>query len=110
MSKINDMKTFETLKNIGVTLEQLYNNEKQINIHLSDKPYVFHVVLKDTKGYDCKISSFGANLYARTNKGLEYKQYKTLAILERELKKLIKNKVDSNGNITFSLNDEIYTF
>ena len=105
------MKTSNNLKDLNVTLAELYEAEtKQIEIHLSDKPFVFHVVLKDRKGFDCKISSFGANLYARTNKGLNYQQYKSLSTLQTQLVNLINKKVDTNGIITFKISNEVYTF
>ena len=105
------MKATNSLNSLGVNLQSLYNKDKQIVISLSDKPYSFHVVLSDrSDNIDCKISSFGANLWARTNYGVKYKKYKTLKTLENALVKLIENKVDTKGKITFSLSDEIFTF
>jgi hypothetical protein len=105
------MQSTNSLKDLGCSLESLYNKDKQIVITLSDKPYTFHVVLSDrSDNADCKISSFGANLWARTNYGVKYKKYKTLKTLENALIKLIENKVDTQGKITFSLSDEIFTF
>jgi len=104
------MKNTNTLNSLNVSLEDLYKGKKQININLSDKPYVFHVVLKDRKGSDCKISSFGANLYARTNKGINFEQYKTIGGLQKALINLIDKKVDTIGTITFSMSNEVYTF
>ncbi len=100
-----------SIKELGVTLEQLYKGEQQINIHLSNKPWTFHVVMVDRKGVDCKISSFGANLWARTNKGLEMEKYKSIKGLQTALNKLIKEKVDTdNSLIQYSLSSEVYTF
>jgi hypothetical protein len=100
-----------TLKSLGVTLDELYGHNKQIVIHLSDKPYTFHVVLlgRDNKP-DCKISSWGANLWVRTNKGMKYEKYKSLTSLQTGLVKLIKNKVDTNGDISFSITNDVHTF
>jgi len=103
-------KQVKNIKDLGVSLETLYNTEKQINLHLSDKPYVFSIILKDRRGVDCKLSSFGANLWTRTNKGVNSEKYKTISALQTALKREIKNKVNSNGEITFSLSDEVYTF
>lgn len=100
-----------SIKDLGISLEDLYKGEKQINIHLSNKPFVFHVVLTDRNGVDCKISSFGANLWARTGKGMEMEKYKTFGGLQRELNKLINLKVETNNSlIQYSLNKEVYTF
>lgn len=109
------MKSINTLKSLNVSLEELYKGEtKQINISLSDKLYVFSVVLVH-KGYvkdsvDCKISSFGANLWMRTPKGQRGEKYKSLGTLERALIQQIDKKVDTFGDITFSISNEVYTF
>ena len=100
-----------SIKELGISLEQLYKGEKQINIHLSNKPFVFHVVMVDRKGADCKISSFGANLWARTPKGMEMERYTTIGGLQRALNVLIKSKIETdNSLIQYSLNDEVFTF
>ena len=107
MKKLN---VLNSLASLGVTLEDLYKQETaQINIHLSDKHYVFHVVLKSRNEVDCKISSMGANLWARTNKGVNYQKYKTLSTLQSALVRLIETKVATIGDITFSINKECYS-
>ena len=100
----------KNIKDLGISLEALYNGEKQINLHLSDKPFVFSVVLKDRRGADCKLSSFGANLWSRTKKGINSEKYSSIGTLQAALKREIKNKVESEGEIRFSLSDEVYTF
>ena len=100
-----------SIKELGITLEDLYKGEKQINIHLSNKPFVFHVVMVDRKGVDCKISSFGANLWSRTPKGVEMEKYKTIGGLQRALNILINSKVETdNSLIQYSLSNEVFTF
>jgi hypothetical protein len=100
-----------SIKELGISLEDLYKGKQQINIHLSNKPFIFHVVLLDRKGIDCKISSFGANLWARTNKGVKMEKYKTLGGLQTELNKLINLKVETdNSLIQYSLNNDVYSF
>jgi len=103
------MEEFKNLKDLDISLDDLYQGKKQINIHLSDKSYTFHVVMRDSRGPDCKISSWGANLWARTNRGMEFKRYNAMRDLQRELVKLIKRKVDTEGEITFSLSNEVFT-
>lgn len=100
-----------SIKDLGITLEELYKAKKQINIHLSNKPFVFHVVLLDRNGVDCKISSFGANLWSRTSKGMESKKYNTIGGLQRALNILVNTKVETeNSLIQYSLSDEVFTF
>ena len=109
--KNTKLKILNSLASLGVTLEDLYKQETaQINIHLSDKGYWFHVVLKTHSEVDCKISSFAANLWARTNKGMKYQKYKSLSTLQSSLVRLIEEKVDTIGDITFSINKECYSF
>ena len=106
------MKIKNSLKSLGVTLEELYDaKDKQIEVCLSDKPYVFDVVLKDGKGEpDCKISSFGANLWFRTPVGLKYGKYKTLGALQSAIVRAVQSKVASQGDITFRVSDKVCTF
>ena len=100
-----------SIRELGITLEDLYKGEKQINIHLSNKPFVFLVVMVDRKGVDCKISSFGANLWSRTPKGVEMEKYKTIGGLQRALNILINSKVETdNSLIQYSLSNEVFTF
>ncbi len=100
-----------SIKELGITLDELYKGDKQINIHLSNKPFTFHVVMVDRKGVDCKISSFGANLWARTPKGMEMERYKTVGGLQRALNILVNSKVETdNSLIQYSLSSEVYTF
>jgi len=102
--------TVNNLRALNISLEDLYEGKKQINLHLSDKSFVFSVILKDRRGVNCKLSSFGANLWTRTNKGVNSEKYSSLGALQTALKREIKNKVDSNGEITFSLSNEVFTF
>lgn len=103
------MKTVNSIKSLGVSLEDLYEGKSQVIIKLSDKPYEFHVVLKDRNGIDCKISSWGANLWTRTNKGMKYEKYSSLATLQSALVRLIKSKVNTKGDITFDVTSEVST-
>jgi len=102
------MKKVKNIKELNVTLEKLYNNDYQINIHLSDKPFIFDLVLKDIRDkIDCKLSSFGANLWTRTQAGIEYKKYSRIQDLQTALKKEIKRKIRTDGEVTFSLSYDI---
>lgn len=103
-------KQVNSIKDLGVTLEELYNEEGQINLHLSDKPFVFTVIMMGRdKRPDCKLSSFGANLWTRTEKGQNYDKYTHIQDLQTALKRLIHSRVETEGEITFSLSSEIFT-
>ncbi len=104
------MKTTNNINSLGTNLDELYNGEKQILINLSDKLYQFHVVLKGRDNNpDCKLSSWGANLWLRTNKGMDSEKYSSLSTLQSALVKLIKSSVDTNGNITFSITSDVHS-
>jgi hypothetical protein len=99
----------KTIKELGVSIEDLYSEKAQINVHLSDRPYVFHVVLCDSRKIpDCKISSWGANLWTRTRAGLLSKKYSRIQDLQTAIKKEIFQKVDTTGTIQFSLSQKIH--
>jgi hypothetical protein len=104
------MKATNSLKSLGISLDELYNGVAQIIIHLADKPHQYHVVLSDRSGKpDCKISSWTANLWARTNKGMNYEKYNSLSSLQTALVRLVDTKVETSGDITFSLSKEVMT-
>jgi hypothetical protein len=101
----------KTIKSLGITVEQLYNEEKQIQIHFSDKDFICTLVLVGRdKTPDFLLSSFKGNFYCRTNKGMNREKYTTLKGIEKAVKKLISSKVDTKGQITFSLSNDISYF
>ena len=105
---MNTIITNHSLKALDISLEDLYLANKQLIIHLSNSVYTFTVSLKDRNGItDCKVSSFVGNIWLRTNRGMESKEYKTIGTLESALKRLIRHKVDNDSIISFSLSDEI---
>jgi len=102
------IQTFKSIKELGVSLDDLYENKGQIIVHLSDKKYTFTVLLKNRQDHvDCKLSSFSANLWTRTEKGVNYEKYSRIRDLQTAIKKQIKSRVDTKGDITFSLSNEI---
>jgi hypothetical protein len=100
------MNLVNNLKDLNISLEDLYECKAQINIKLSENNSNFWVVLKDRNGYDCKISSFGSNIFVRTKKGLNYQKYDSLATLQREIKKTLNTKIENVGKIQFYLETE----
>ena len=106
--KAKNMKVINSISNLNISLDELYEGKKQLIIKLSDKPYQFHVVIAGRDGRpDCKISSFSANLWARTKKGINCEKYRSLKTLQASLVRLVKSKVDTNGNISFELTSNV---
>jgi hypothetical protein len=101
----------KTIKSLGITLEQLYNEEKQIVVLLSDKNYAISLILVGRdKTPDFLLSSFSGNFYCRTNKGVNRQKYTSLKGIEIAVKRLIKNRIDTEGEITFCVRDEIFYY
>jgi hypothetical protein len=99
------------IKDLGITLEQLYNEEKQINVHLTDKNHIYTLVLVGRdKTPDFLLSSFIGNYYARSVKGLNRQKYTSLDGIQRAVKNIVNKNINSDGSISFSLNDEISYF
>lgn len=103
------MKVLNSLKSLGVSLEDLYNPDvkKQIVIHLSDKSHDYNVILTNFLDKpDCKLSSFFGNFWTRTNKGINYEKYKTLGTLQAAIVNEVKRKINTNGDISFSITED----
>ena len=103
------MDIVENICNLNISLEDLYEGKKQVNIHLSENLYEFHLVLKSGGKPDCKISSFGANLWTRTNKGVNSEKYACFEGLQKAVVSEINKNVDKVGKITFSLSEQVFT-
>lgn len=89
-------------------LEQLYNEQKQIEVHLSDKPHIYTLVLVGLDNEpDFKLSSFSANLWVRSNKGARREKYKSIEGIKKAVKRLVNNNIETNGTITFKIVDEV---
>ena len=89
-------------------LEQLYNEQKQIEVHLSDKPHIYTLVLVGFDGTpDFKLSSFSANLWVRSNKGARREKYKSIEGIKKAVKRLVNKNIKTNGTITFKIVDEV---
>lgn len=99
------------IKDLNITLEQLYNEEKQINVHLTDKNHIYTLVLVGRdKTPDFLMSSFIGNYYVRSAKGMNRQKYTSLNGIQRAVKNLIDKNISSEGIISFSLSDEINYF
>jgi hypothetical protein len=99
------------ISSLKVTLDELYKEQKQIIVHLTDKNYVFNLVLvgKD-KTPDFCLSSFKANMYTRSAKGMNRQKYTTLKGVQEAVQRLIDKKVNTKGIISYSLSDEVFNF
>ena len=99
---------YNTLQKTGVTIEQLYNEQKQIRVHLN---HVYTLVLMGRdKEPDFLLSSFSGNYYVRSNKGMNRQKYTTLKGIEKAIKNLVNKSICFEGNIMFSISDEINIF
>ena len=97
------------IKDLNISLEDLYEGKKQLTLHLSKNLNEFHVVLISGGKPDCKISSFGANLWTRTRLGINYKKYKSLGGLQKAIVNQLNKKVEKVGDVTFSLSEQVFT-
>ena len=89
-------------------LEQLYNEQKQIEVHLSDKPHIYTLILVGLDNEpDFKLSSFSANLWVRSNKGARREKYKSIEGIKKAVKRLVNKNIETNGTITFKIVDEV---
>ena len=99
---------YNTLQKTGVTIEQLYNEQKQIRVHLN---HVYTSVLMGRdKEPDFLLSSFSGNYYVRSNKGMNRQKYTTLKGIEKAIKNLVNKSICFEGKIMFSISDEINIF
>ena len=99
---------YNTLQKTGVTIEQLYNEQKQIRVHLN---HVYTLVLMGRdKEPDFLLSSFSGNYYVRSNKGMNRQKYTTLKGIEKAIKNLVNKSICFEGKIMFSISDEINIF
>ena len=89
-------------------LTQLYNEQKQIEVHLSDKPHIYTLVLVGLDNEpDFKLSSFSANLWVRSNKGARREKYKSIEGIKKAVKRLVNKNIETNGTVTFKIVDEV---
>ena len=103
--------TYLNLKSLNVTLEQLYNSEKQINVHFADSPYIYNLVLVGRDGEpDFMLSSFTGNYYCRSNKGMNRQKYTSIKGIEKAVRRLANKNINAEGEISFSLSDEVFWF
>lgn len=102
------MKATNKIKDFDVTLDELYKGDKQVLINLSDKRYQFHVVMSSNGAKpDCKLSSFGANLWFRTPKGINYQRYGSLSALQSALTRAIGDRIETSGVITYNITTDV---
>ncbi len=99
---------YNTLQKTGVTIEQLYNEQKQIKVHLNHL-YTLVLIGRD-KEPDFLLSSFRGNYYVRSNKGMNRQRYTTLKGVEKAIKNLVNKNICFEGEIMFSISDEINMF
>jgi hypothetical protein len=99
------------LKETNVSLDQLYNEEKQVRIKVEDSKHEYTLVMigRD-KEPDFMLSSWQGNIYCRTNFGINRKKYTSLNGVEKAAKNLVRKKLGYEGKITFTISEEINPF
>ena len=99
------------IKDLDITLEQLYNEEKQINVHLSGKNHSFVLMLigRD-KTPDFCLSSWTYNIYIRSSKGMNRQKYTSLNGIQKAVERLVNKNIDSDCVISYSVSNEIHYF
>lgn len=102
---------YHNIKDLNISLDDLYNQKQQLRVNLSDKEYQFSIILvgRDTQP-DCLVSSFGSNFYFRTQNGINRKKYSSISNLQKAITNGISKNIDSTGVISFSLSNDINLF
>ena len=98
------------ISKLGISLEDLYAEKKQLRVKCDlPTPITFSVLLIGRDGEpDCKISSWGANLYFRSRNGQNRKKYVSLRTLENSISTYLYKYVGATVyDTTYSLSDEI---
>ena len=96
------------------TIENLYTNRTNGNPHkievtFKNSQYKFDVILDGRDNApDCKISSFQANLYFRTQNGINKKRYANIKAIERAVKNIAKYYDYELENIIISKGEQAY--
>lgn len=103
--------SYHQIKNTGVTIEQLYNEQKQLRVHFSanENEYTLVVVGRDEEP-DFLLSSFGGNYYVRSNKGMNRQKYTSLKGIEKAVERLANKNLRNVGVISYSVSDDINPF
>lgn len=100
------------IKALNVTLEELYNQDKQLRVHLtSNKQSIYTLVLigRD-KEPDFLLSSFRENYYCRSNYGMNRKKYSSLQAIEKAVERLVNRCIDDNVQISYSIGESVDIF
>ena len=101
--------SYHNLKDTKVSLDQLYNEQKQINVHLTNNENVYTLVLVGRdKEPDFMLSSFRGNFFCRSNFGLNRKKYKSIEGIQKAVQRLVNSRLDSDCVVSFTVRDEVY--
>ena len=92
-------------------LNSCYEGREQLKAFVrltTGEVFQFDVVTKGRDSNpDCKVSSFGANLYFRTPKGMNSERYSTLNALKNAVTKSINANVRDVESIDLFLSDQV---
>lgn len=100
--------SFHKIEKLGVTIDDLYNEKKQLRVHFSDNKNEYTLVLigRD-KEPDFLLSSFSGNYYVRSNKGKNRQRYTSLKGIEKAVERLANKNLCSVGVISYSISEDI---
>jgi len=103
--------SYHNIEKTGVTLDQLYNQEKQIRVHLTDNKYWYTlIVMGRDKEPDFMLSSFAGNYYCRSKNGMNRIKYTSLKGVQKAVKRLVGKNIDDDCIISYSISNEIDLF
>lgn len=106
------MKTsYHNIEKTGVTLDQLYNQEKQIRVHLTSSKHIYTLVIMGRdKEPDFMLSSWAGNYYCRSKNGINKVKYISLKGVQKAVERLVKKNIDNDCIISYSISNEIDLF
>ena len=99
------------IKDLKVTIEQLYNEDKQLRVHLTSSKHIYTLVLVGRdKEPDFLLSSWSGNYYCRSNYGINRKKYSSLKGIENAVVRLVNKNIDDVSRISYSIGDSVDIF
>jgi hypothetical protein len=100
----------QSIARLNISIEDLYAEKKQIRVHVqlerNRTPEFSVILIGRDKQPDCKISSWGENIWFRTSQGQNRKQYSSIQSLQKAIINAVKAYY-SCSDVMFTLSDEI---
>jgi len=103
--------TFHNIKNLGISLEELYSEKMQLRVHLTNSKHEYTLVLVGRdKEADFLLSSFSGNYFVRSSKGMNRQKYTSLKGIENAVLNLVRKYICDTSVVSYSLSNEINPF